>query len=116
MKIYDEKKKAYRVSASFEDFEGDIEKWRYLFYEVHRLQLTWKIAYEIGLIERRGNDDKSWWVNLDILVKPAFKDKLLEWMDDNGYRNVRTAEENIGIVYAYEHDELEGIWHLYLDE
>ena len=97
----DEKVTAYCISASFEDFDGDLQAWKDTFYELWRVQLTHEIAYEIKLIERRTNSDYGWVVNLDILVKEDFKDRTLDWMGKNGYRNIRTREETVGIVYGY---------------
>ena len=97
-----EKKTAYRITASFEDFDGDLQKWKDTFYELWRVQLTWEPAYNITLIDRRCHSDHGWAVNLDVLVKESFKKQTLEWMEQHGYRNLYVCEQTVGLVSAYD--------------
>ena len=108
-KMYDEKKSAIRVTARYEDFEGDIAKWKDSFYTVWRYQLTWSFAYRIDLRESRKG------VFIDLLVKPAYRKNVIEMLEDLGYRNVAENTEFIGEVWALEHKGLEDISELVLD-
>lgn len=92
MKIYTEK--AYRFTATFERFDGDVEKWKQAFYEVWRHQLTYSFAYEIELRENRSG------VFLSMLVKEDYKDKA-EGLAELGY-HFSINEEPAGIVNGCE--------------
>ena len=110
--IYDEKKTAIRMTAHYQDFEGQIEKWKDSFYMVWRYQMTWDFAYEIAV-----RDSRRYGVFIDILVKEAFKKDALKMLEDLGYRNVETSEENVGVVWEFEHPEFEdGLWTLVLEQ
>jgi hypothetical protein len=109
-RFYDEKEKAIRVNAFYEDFDGDIERWKDSFYQLWRIQLTWEIAYSINLRETRSRG-----VYIDLLIKPAYKEQLLESMDDFGYKNIQTEETNIAFLSTYDRKELADIEDIYLD-
>ena len=111
-KIYDEKKTAIRMTSHLEDFNGDSSEWKKSFYEVWRYQLTWDFAYEIALRESR-----RFGVFIDMLVKEAYKQNALDMLENLGYRNVTTSEENVGVVWEFEHKEFEdGFWTLVLEQ
>lgn len=88
------KEKAYRFTASFEKFDGEVEKWKQAFYEVWRHQLTYRFAYEIELRENRDG------VYLSMLVKEDFKEKA-EGLSQLGYI-FNISEETAGIVNDYD--------------
>ena len=92
MEIFTEK--AYRFTAKFADFDGDVEKWRNAFYEVWRHQLTYNFAYEIELRENRSG------VFLSMLVREAYKDNA-EGLSELGY-HFAIYEETAGIVEGYD--------------
>ena len=109
-KIYDEKEKAIRVTAYYEDFDGDTERWKDSFYQLWRIQLTWEIAYSINLRETRSRG-----VYVDLLIKPAYLEELLTNMDDFGYKNIQTEEVNVAFIDTFGHKELEDVEDIYLD-
>lgn len=109
-KIYDEKEKAIRVTAYYEDFDGDTERWKDSFYQLWRIHLTWGIAYSINLRESRKRG-----VYVDLLIKPVYKEQLLESMDDSGYKNIQTEETNVVFIDAFVHEELKDVEEVYLD-
>lgn len=109
-KMYDEKRKAVRVTAYLDDFDGNVAKWKESFYMVWRYQLTWSFAYSIDLRESRAKG-----VFIDLLIKPEYKNHLLETMEELGFMNVRADDVLVGIVDASEHDELLEIEELVLD-
>ena len=110
-KVYDERVKAVNVWAGLNDFDGSVDEWKMKFYELWRYQMTFSFAYEIDVHEVSSGD-----VIVDLIVKSEFKQNILDTMESLGYRNIHTDDEYIGIVYAFEHDELDDIWHLYLDD
>ena len=99
-------KDAIRVNASFKDFDGELDKWKDSFYQVWRLQLTWGFAYRIDLCETKNG------VYLNMLVKKAYKDNVLETLDGFGYKKIQTFHENVGEI-EYPSDKL---LDLYVDE
>ena len=92
-------KDAVRIEASYADFNGDLNKWEDSFYQLWRLQLTWRFAYRITLEETRQG------VYVCLLVKPSYRDNAVETMDSFGYKNILTFHENIGVI-EYPSDEL----------
>lgn len=92
MKIYTEK--AYRFTATFEAFGGDVEKWKQAFYEVWRHQLTYSFAYEIELRENRSG------VFLSMLVREAYKEQA-EGLSELGY-HFSIDEETAGVINDYD--------------
>lgn len=88
------KEKAYRFTASFKEFDGDVAKWRDAFYEVWRHQLTYNFAYEIELRENRSG------VFLSMLVRESFKE-CAEGFDEYGYK-FSIDEETAGVINDYD--------------
>lgn len=109
-KVYDEKESAVRVIAHYSDFDGDLTKWKDSFYLLWRLQMTWGFAYSIEV-----NESRSRGVFVDLLIKPCYKDNLLGTMAEWGYENITTDSAYVGVVWAYEHDELDDIEALIID-
>ncbi len=110
-KAYDEKKKALRILAWYEDFDGGLDRWKESFYTLWRCQLTWDFAYSITLRETRSKG-----VYVSLLIKPAYKDSLLDNMEDFGYRNVEVQEEPIGLIYGFDrYEELKDIEEVFID-
>lgn len=109
-RFYDEKEPALRVIAHYEDFDGGIDKWKDSFYQLWRIQLTWDIAHSIYLRETRKRG-----VYVDLLIKPAYKEELLANMDDFGYKNIQTYDENVAFLSTYDRDELYDVAEIHLD-
>ena len=101
-KVYDEKKPALRIVAHYENFDGGIERWKDSFYILWRYQLTWDFAYRIDVRESRKRG-----VYVDLLIQPAYKDTLLETMDDLGYKDIQTDETFVGLIDAYDIGDIE---------
>ena len=85
--------KCKRVTAYLNDFSGNVEDLKSAFYTIWRYQMTFSLAYEIYLLDTRGNG-----VELTIYCKDAFIDNLLDTMNDLGYRNIQVHGENIGFI------------------
>ena len=83
---------AVRIEASYEDFNGNLDKWKDSFYQLWRLQLTWGFAHRITLNETKHG------VFVSLLVRPAYRDNAVETMDGFGYKNIKTYHENIGVI------------------
>ena len=109
-RIYDEKKQAIRVIAHLKDFNGDNDKWKWSFYQIWRYQMTWDFAYSIEVRESRANG-----VYVDLLIKPSYREALMDTMESLGYKDVKTYNEWVGIVWACEHDGLNDIEELVLE-
>ena len=98
-KAYFEKEKAFKIRAGLEDFDGDVDKWKWAFYELWREQMTWDFAYSINVYER---SDKS--VDVEIICRPAYKLPLLNTMKALGYRNVDVTECYAAVFSPYDGD------------
>lgn len=88
------KEKAFRFTASFERFDGNVETWKNAFYEVWRHQLTYNFAYEIELRENRSG------VFLSMLVREAYKEQA-EGLSELGY-HFSIDEETAGVINDYD--------------
>lgn len=110
MRICDEKKTALRINAWFEDFEGNLDKWKESFYTIWRYQLTWDFAYSIVLRETRKKG-----VYVSMLINPTYKSSTLDMMYDLGYRELTIEEEPVGFVSGYDHKELHDMEQLIID-
>lgn len=84
--------KCFCVVANFNDFKGDVSKWKMAWYELWRFQMTFSMAYQMYLVDGRNG------VFVSIHVKEAYLDNLKASMDDLGYRNIKTSEELVGLV------------------
>ena len=109
-KSYDEKKKAVYITASLNDFDGDVPKWKEAFYELWRYQMTWDYAWQITV-----NESRSDGVYVRIIASPAYKKNLVDLMEYIGYRNITVADTFIGEVSAFDRTELEDIELLVLE-
>lgn len=109
-KILDRRESAIRITAHFNEFDGNLDKWKDSFYQVWRYQLTWSFAYSIKL-----NESRKHGVYIDLLIIPSYREPLLETMESLGYRDIALNTEFVGIVDAYGHKELEGIEEVVLD-
>ena len=109
-KVLDEKQKAIRILSWYEDFDGNVDRWKDSFYTLWRWQLTYDFAYSIVLRETRAKG-----VYVSLLVKPAFKDCVLDTMKDLGYREIKAEDEMVGLIYGYDRKELEDIEEVFID-
>lgn len=91
---------ATRIETDFADFGGTVNEWKSAFYEVWRYQMTWGFAYSINVRERRNTG-----VYMSLLIKSGYKKLVLELLDDLGFGNVVTSDENIGVVQLYDIDD-----------
>lgn len=109
-KVY--KEEAYRVIAHYSEFdpkmfnsdckdEDKLSCWKFAFYELWRYQMTWSMAYEIAVRESRKNG-----VFVDVLVKPSFKDNLVETMKGLGFTDVDSYKSSVGVVASHEAPDL----------
>lgn len=84
---------AVRVISYYSDFNGDVGAWKLAFYELWRYQMTWSFAYEIAVNESRKNG-----IYVDLLVKPGYRDSIIETMDSIGYGKIATYADHVGII------------------
>ena len=109
-RLIEERVTATRITASINNFDGNVEKWKLAFYEIWRYQMTWGFAYEIAV--REGHKG----VFVDLLVKPAYAKSAQDMMYDLGYNGLTVYNEDVGLVSAWEHSELNGIELLVIDD
>lgn len=88
---------SFLMTASYEDFDGYIQKWKDSFYEIWRYQMTYSFAYDIEVLESRRNG-----LFVSLRVKPSFRQQAEEMLEYLGYRNVNVTEEKIGVVETYD--------------
>jgi len=89
--VYEED--AVRVTASLEAFDGDVQKWKLMVYEVFRYQMTWDFAHRIDLRDYRDGG-----VYIIILCKPAYEKNIINTMKDLGFADVKAEHENVGVI------------------
>ena len=99
---------SFLMTASYEDFDGNILRWRESFYEIWRYQMTWDFAIDIEVAESRRRG-----LFVRLRVKPSFKEDAEHMLEDLGYRNVEVTEEKIGVVETY--DVPEDWWDVILE-
>lgn len=99
------KDKAYRVISKYEDFDGDVEKWKVAFYDLWRLQMTYSFAYNIEV--REGHSG----VYVSMLVREAYINQTVDTMTEWGFGGIRKDEEPVGIIESYElPDDIEEVF------
>lgn len=108
-KMYDEKVTAYRMTAKYSDFDGDLQEWKDAFYELWRMEMTWSCTHDIMVTEGQNG------VFVSLLVRKAYKENVESFMESKGYRNIQVWEEYVGIVYPYDYPDLEDIEMLEFD-
>ena len=84
---------AVRISAYYEDFDGDVKKWKNAVYEMFRWNMTYSFANKIDVLESRSSG-----VFLLIFANPKFEKNIVETMEDLGFRNIRAEHEDIGVI------------------
>lgn len=108
MKTYDEKRKAFYITAGITDFEGTVTDWKLAFYQLWRYQMTWNFAYLIDLHDLR---DKG--ATVQLVVREAYVDNVLGLMEDLGYRNVYTTEASVGIIWSVDRKDCADVMNLF---
>ena len=101
-KIFVSAKNAYRIEANFVDFDGDLDKWKDAFYTMWRWQMTFDYAYMIKADDRRTS------VYFCAVVKPAYKDQVVEAMEEYGYRKIKSEECMVASLDGYGFEEAFG--------
>lgn len=71
-----------KITAGFDNFEGDTLQWKLSFYELWEYQMLWKYAYEIQVKEVNG-------VVVELIIKESQFDAVLTLMETLGYREIR---------------------------
>ena len=99
-KMYDEKVTAYRMTAKYSDFDGDLQEWKDAFYELWRMEMTWSCTHDIKVIEGHNG------VFVSLLVRKAYKENVKSFMESKGYRNITVSEKNVGLVCPFERADL----------
>lgn len=99
---------SFLMTSHFNDFDGDLQKWRNSFYEIWRYQMTWSFAYDIEVTESRSRG-----VYVRLRVRPSFRHQAEDMLEALGYRNVEVTEEKIGVVETY--DVPEDWWDVVLE-
>lgn len=99
-KICFETEKATQIIAYLEDFDGDVAAWKNAFYELWRWQMCWNYAYTIEVMESRKSG-----VFVCLVVRNGYLNDVLSAMEELGYRNVMTFDEQIALVDGYDFGE-----------
>ena len=89
-------KDAIQVFANFSKFNGTVQEWKNATYELFRYNMTFGFAYYIDIRENYKKD-----VYVVILLRPAYKDALIETMKDLGFDPTIT-EEKVGVIECTE--------------
>lgn len=89
-------KDAIQVFANFSKFNGTVQEWKNAIYELFRCNMAFDFAYYIDI---RKNYKKDAYVV--VLLRPTYKDVLIETMKDLGFNPVIT-EEKIGAIECTE--------------
>ena len=93
---------AVRIEATFDDFDGGLDKWKKSFYEIWRYQMTFDFAYRIELCERRSG------VYVLIIARPAYRKPIMETMGDLGYRNIYESDVLVATFSEYDIEDKTG--------
>lgn len=86
-KAHFEKKKAFKIRAGLNDFDGDVVKWKWANDVLWKAQMALNFAYSINAYECSNNP-----VDVEIICRPAYIKLLLNEMKALGYRNVDVTE------------------------
>lgn len=86
-------KDALYIIAHFGDFDGDVEAWKNAVYQVFRCNMTWSFAHMIDVREGRNLG-----VYICIIANPVYEENIVSFMEDNGFRNIKTHHEDIGAI------------------
>lgn len=86
-KAHFEKKKAFKIWAGLNDFDGDVDKWKWANNVLWKAQMALNFAYSINAYECSNKP-----VDVEIVCRPAYTKLLLNEMKALGYRNVDVTE------------------------
>ena len=85
------------ITSTLEDFDGDVQKWKNAVYDMFRWDMTYSFAHKIDLIDSRSSG-----VFILIIAKPSYEKNIIETMEDNGFRNIKSHHEYIGSIECTE--------------
>ena len=85
--------KTVSVIAYRKDFDGDTTKWQQAYFQMLSWKNTWGLAYDMDILESRKNGVYVWIV----LHSADNAERLVEYMTDFGYRDIKTNWVNVGV-------------------
>ena len=88
------KVKTVQLTARFEKFDGDVEKWRKSFFELLSLKNTFGLFYELTIESTR--DGKAYVVVVP--HNPDTAESVIDTMESYGYRDIEKCDVNVGEV------------------
>jgi len=101
---------ALYVKAYLNDFSGNVHDWKNAVYELFRYNMTWGFAYQIDVLESRGDG-----VFVQMHCSPSYEKSISEMMDDLGFKNVNVERESIGVVETYDFPDDLSVWFVRAD-
>lgn len=96
----DKKVKVVAITAYYKDFDGEVEKWRESYFHLLSWKNTWCIPYEMDIYSTSKHEPY-----LSIIIPSKQKERVLELLNDLGYREVKTCEVDMALIDAYDIDE-----------
>ena len=97
----EEVKKTVSVCAHLSDFDTTVNTWQHAYFTMLSWKNTWGLVYQMDLLESRKSGVYVW-----VLLHEADNaNRLIEFMEGLGYRNIKTSKENVGIVQLYDIDD-----------
>lgn len=85
--------KAVSITSHLVDYAHDVDRWKHDFYELWRWQMGYSFAHKIEVI-----DSLSRGVFISLLVKPEYKNSVIEKMEEYGYGGIVTSYERVAHV------------------
>ena len=90
-------KEAVTIYAYWKDFDGDIKRWKNSIYDMFRWDMTYGYAHDILVYESNANG-----AYIRLIIKPAFKESVLDTMQELGFRNMSVTHDEIGTIDSTE--------------
>ncbi len=86
-------KEAVTIYAYWKDFDGDTQKWKNSIYEMFRWDMTYGFAHDILVYESNASG-----AYIRLIIKPAFKECVVETMENLGFKELRISDSEIGAI------------------
>ena len=85
--------KTTSVIAHWSDFDGSVEKWQQAYFQLLSLNNTYSFAYEMDVHESSKNG-----VFVCVVLRCTnYKDRLVDYMNDLGYRAIKTYAVTVAV-------------------
>lgn len=100
IEYHQKKVKAVHISASYKDFDGEADRWREAYFNLLSWKNTWSIPYSMDIYSRRDHT-----AFLSMVIPRKRKEDVLEYLDDLGYREVKSTDIDLALIEVYDRDE-----------